>query len=111
MTIAPLPSPLYAGTGVTTQVTFANPVPGQPQSSWPAVDPTEVTLTWVGGTGADPVVWTYLGTGSIVRVSTGVYSAELPTDDAPGRWLIQWQGTGACAVVSTAGFPVTPPPL
>lgn len=106
-----LPSPLYAGTAVTTTVTFTNPVAGEAPSSWPPVDPSTVTLVFIAGTGATATTWTYGGTGSIVKVSTGVYSAELPTTGTEGPWQVKWTGTGACAAVSISGFKVTPTPF
>jgi hypothetical protein len=102
-----LPTPLYEGNAVTCVETFSvPPVPytGQPQSEWTPTDPSTITLTYVPGEGP-PVVWTYGGTGSIVRVSTGVYSAELNTT-APGPWSVMWTGTGSCAAVDVGGFPV-----
>jgi hypothetical protein len=106
-----LPTPLYVGNAATTGVTFSNPVPGTPRDQWPPVDPSTVTLTYVPGRGEDPVVWTYGGAGSIIKVSPGIYLAELDTTDLPGTWRIKWVGTGACAAVWVAGFPVTPQPF
>ena len=106
-----LPTPLYEGNAVTCVENFAvPPVPytGQPVSEWAPTDPTVVTLTFIAGTGAEPTTWTYLGTGSIVKVSTGVYSAELDTTSAPGDWQVRWKGTGACASIDVGGFPVAP---
>ncbi len=105
-----LPTPVYEGNAVTTTVEFYNPVFGEAQSEWPLVDPTTVTMTFIAGTGASPVVWTYGGTGSIVRVSAGVYQAELPTT-APGTWQVKWIGTGACAAVTIQGFSVVSTPF
>jgi len=106
-----LPIPVYEGNGVTTTVTFTNPVPGQNPSTWPPVDPTSVTVTFIPGTGGTPVTWTY-GVGPFIQqVSTGVYSAELDTTGALGRWAVKWQGTGDCAAVSVQGFEVTPQPF
>jgi hypothetical protein len=108
-----LPTPLYEGNAVTCVETFVvPPVPynGQPPSSWTATDPTVVTLTFVVG-GGSPTVWTYGGTGSIVKVSTGVYSAELDTSDAPGTWQVKWVGTDACAAVDIGSFPVVAVPF
>ena len=106
-----LPTPLYEGTGVTASVEFYNPVVGLPQAQWPLVDPTTVTLTFIAGTGASPVTWTYLGVGSIVKVSTGIYSAELLTSGAPGSWSVKWVGAGACTAVTIQGFPVVATPF
>ena len=98
--------------GVTTGVTFSVPVAGEPPSEWPPTDPTEVTLTYIPGPGEEAVVWTYGGFGSIVRVSTGIYQAELDTTTgAPGTWSVKWVGTGACAAVWIATFPVTEVPF
>ena len=55
--------------------------------------------------------WTYGGSGSITKVSTGVYSAELDTTNKPGTWTAEWVGTGTCAAVNAAQFVVTPNPF
>lgn len=99
-----LPSPLYDGTAVTTTCTFT--VPGESDP----VDPTVVTLSFRVSSGS-VTTWTYLGSGSIVRVSEGVYSAELDTTELPGSWALKWQGTDACAAVGVTTFPVTPTPF
>lgn len=104
-----VPSPFYQGTGVTTGVTFANPVVGEAQSEWPAVDPTTITLTF--GTRGAETVWTYQGTGNITRTSTGVYKAEIPTDTYLGPFYVKWVGTGACAAVWVGSFPIVEPPI
>lgn len=106
-----LPTPTWAGTAVTTSVQFYNPVVGEPQSEWPLVDPSTVELVYVAGTGASPVTWTYGGTGSIVRVSLGIYSAELATTGTSGPWQVKWVGTGGCAAVTILGFEITATPF
>jgi hypothetical protein len=110
MSLIELPETLYAGNSVTAGVTFTTPQAGVPQADWLPVDPTGVSLTYVPGNGQAPVTWTY-PSGNIVRVTTGVYIAELDTTDLPGRWQVKWVGTGACAAVWTAGFTVTPQPF
>ena len=95
----------YVGNAVTSYVTFTNPVAGQDPSDWPPVDPSTVTLVFVPGTGQAEITWTYGGTGSIVKVSTGVYSAELTTT-GPGAWRAKWVGTGACAAIGIDGWNV-----
>ena len=111
MTTTQIPSPIYAGNAITTGVTFSNPVVGQPSTQWPPVDPTTVTLTFVPGTGGTPTTWVYGTDIQITQVSTGVYSAELDTTDAPGRWSLKWVGTDACAAVWVQGFSVVPQPF
>ena len=106
-----LTSPLYAGNGITCSVTFANPVTGVPVISWPPVDPTSVSFVYVGGTGASPITYEYGVGDEIVRASQGIYTIELDTTDAPGRWQVQWKGTGTCAAVWSSGFFVEPLPL
>lgn len=98
------PNPLYAGNAVTTQVTFTVPPSTTP------VDPSTITLKYKAASGAT-VTWTYGGAGSIVKVSTGIYSAELDTTGAAGNWTIQWTGTGTCAAVSVSTIAVSTPPL
>ena len=102
--MATLPSPLYAGNALTTTATFTIPPSTTP------VDPTTVTLKYKAGSTAT-VTWTYLGTGSITQVSTGIYSAELDTTSLAGGWTIEWIGTGACAAVSVSNISVTPQPI
>ena len=105
-----LPSPLYAGTSVLTQGTFASPIPGTPPYQWPGVDPGIVTFSFIGGQGASEVTWTY-GVGlEIARVDTGVYQVLLECD-VPGRWQVKWIGTDPVASVWTWGFDVSPQPF
>jgi hypothetical protein len=106
-----LPNPTWAGTAITAAVEFYNPVVGEPQSEWPLVDPTTVTLTFIAGLGAEPVEWVYGGFGSIVRQGVGVYYAELTTSGTSGTWQVKWVGTGACAAVTVQGFPVVATPF
>jgi hypothetical protein len=110
MTMIELPETLYDGNAVTVGVTFSTPQAGVPQAQWLPVDPTNVSLTFIAGTGASPVVWHY-GTDAITRVSQGIYTAELDTTSKPGRWGVKWIGTDACAAVWVAGFQVTPQPF
>ena len=110
MSNVPLPDPLYEGNSVTTSVQFYQPVVGQPPRNWPLVDPTTIEMTFIAGTGAEPVTWEYLVTGNIIRVDEGVYSAQLSTTGA-GPWSVKWVGSGACAAVSVQSFTVTPVPF
>ena len=89
---------------MTSTATFTNPGISDP------VDPAVITLEHSVSNG-QVTTWTYGGTGSIVRVSTGVYSAELDTTELPGSWAVKWAGTGACAAVCLATFPVVPTPF
>jgi hypothetical protein len=95
---------VIAGTAVTSTVTFQNPGVTSP------VDPTTVTLKYRVSSGS-VTTWEYEGAGSISKVSTGVYSAELDTTELPGSWVVEWVGTGDCSAVETAQFQVTPPPF
>lgn len=99
---------VYAGTAVTVTMTFSVP------SSTDPVDPSTVSLVIQGGS-SPPVTWVYSGEGSIVRVSEGVYSAELDTTPGtiglPGAWTVQAVGTDACAAVDVASWTVQTPPL
>ena len=96
---------VYAGTSVTTTATFTNP--DQPATP---VDPTTVTLKFRVSGGA-VTTWTFGGSGSIVKVATGIYSAELDTTSMPGDWELEWIGTGTCAAVNVASFLVQAAPL
>ena len=94
----------YSGTAITTTATFTNP--GSPTP----VDPSTVTLKFRVANGS-VTTWVYQGAGSISKVSTGIYSAELDTTTAPGDWTVEWLGTGACAAVNVTEFSVAPAPL
>ena len=109
MTIIQLPVPLYQGTGVLLQATFVTPVAGQPTSAWPVTDPTAVTLSVLNGNDAETTYTYNSGDGVIVKISTGVYQAEISTSAAPNLWRIKWTGTGTVPVVNFASFTVTPP--
>lgn len=98
-----LPNPLYAGNGLTTTVTFT-------VANGTITDPDTVTLKYKAGSAAT-VTWTYLGTGSIMKTGTGVYTAELDTTALAGSWTIEWIGTGACAAVSVSNTQVSTPPI
>jgi hypothetical protein len=100
----PGPPILYEGTGVTTTVIFTNP------DSVAPVDPTAVTMAWAVN-GGSATVWTYLGTGSIVKDEVGVYYALLDTTDTPGSWVVKWEGTGTCPAVGLQSFTVMPTPF
>ena len=105
-----LPGPLYAGTAVTLTVEFAPPVPGEPPNQWPPADPTTVALAFIPGTGQTEITWVYGVSGSISKIATGNYSAELPTS-ADGTYRWKWIGTGAVAIVVAGGFQVSAPPF
>ena len=109
MSMIELPQPLYDGNAVTVGVTFSTPQAGVPQAEWLPVDPTNVSLTYIPGSGGSPVTLTYPA--DITRVSTGIYTVELDTTNAPGRWGVKWVGTDACAAVWIAGFTVTKQPF
>jgi len=58
-------------------------------------DPATVKIQWEvvpNGTGSPGsiTVWTYLGTGSIVKDSTGKYHADLDTTALSGQWQGEW---------------------
>ena len=96
--------PVYAGTVVTTTATFTVPPSGE------LTDPSSVVLKFkVGGT---ITTWTYLGVGTIARVSAGTYRAELDTTNSSARsWSVEWIGTGSCAAVAVVQFQVNPVPF
>jgi hypothetical protein len=101
-----LQSPLYAGTAITSTATFA--VPGGA-----ITDPTTVILKFKIGAGSTQT-WQYLGAGNITRISTGVYSAEIPTDTtygSPGTCTVEWVGSGACAALGASLFVTLQPPI
>lgn len=77
-----------------------------------AVDPTNVYLRWQTPDGV-VTTWQYgVGPSEIVKVGTGVYTAELATvGSSPGEWVYQWIGTGVCAAVNAGSFVTANPPL
>lgn len=101
MSLNPTP---YEGTTITTTATFTNPGVATP------VDPSTVSVTFALQNHRS-VTWNYMGSGLIIRVSQGVYSAELDTTGLPGQWIVQWAGTGACAATWVTTFPVNALPL
>lgn len=99
-----LPTPTWAGTSISTTASFKPPGASKP------IDPTTVECWFRQGTGSW-TTWTYQGTGSIVRQKQGQYFAQIPTDGSPTiDWEVKWVGTGVCAVVEVATFPVTAQP-
>jgi hypothetical protein len=64
-----------------------------------ATDATTVTLTITDPTGATT-------TPSVTHVSTGTYSATVPTT-LPGVWLYKWVGTGTASDVVAGTFTAT----
>jgi hypothetical protein len=100
-----LPDPPYVGTAVLCTGTFTNA-----GSNTPA-DPSTIQFKWVvAGSGQPPTTWTYGTTGSIVRVSTGVYSATV-TLNLAGGWTMEWIGRGNVAAVNAVTFAVTADPI
>jgi len=91
-------SPVIAGTAVTTTATFTT-------AGGTVTDPDTIVLKFQAG-GGSTTTWTYGGTGSITKTSTGVYAATLDTTGIAGTWIAEWIGTGACAAVSVAQFQV-----
>jgi hypothetical protein len=79
-------------------------------------DPAVVTLSWEvvpNGTGSpgSATTWTYLGTGAIVKDSTGNYHADLDTTGKPGQWQGSWVApVGAGQTVGKFLFIVLPRP-
>jgi hypothetical protein len=94
----------WAGTAVKTTVTFTNP------GSITPVDPTTVTLKYRVGQ-AVATTWTYGGTGAVVKVGIGIYSATLDTTNGVGIWNVEWIGTGTCAAVSVGQFQIDAQPF
>ena len=98
---------IYAGTSVTTTVTFTNAA-GAP------ADPSTISVKFSDGNGTT-TVWTYPT--NITKSATGVYAATISTGtgtsgaDPAGEWTVQWTGTGTCAAVQTDTFKVQDPPL
>lgn len=95
-----------SGSLVTSTATYANDA-GTP------TDPTVVTLKYKTGSGATTTV-TY-PSAPVVKVSTGVYSAEFDTSGWTGPdnqlWATQWSGTGTVQAIAADYWQVTPPAL
>lgn len=96
-------SPYDVGSLVRTSAAFTN-------ASGTAADPTTIVLRFANLV-ATPTVWTYLGTGSIVKDSTGNYHADLDTTALPGEWRYRWIGTGAVQAAGDGAFQVRDSPI
>lgn len=104
-----LPQPVYAGTAITAQVEFYDGLPPQLGGSGVLTDPSTIVLKFLNA--GTETVWTYGGTGSIVRSSTGVYSAPINTSGMNGPLTIEWIGEGNVAVVNVQSVNIVTPPL
>jgi len=80
-----IPNTYDVGTLVQTMAQFVTAA-GAPQ------DPPNVYFDYLPP-GGSTVHWTYGGTGSIVRSSTGVYTASVDTTGIPGIWAYRWYST------------------
>jgi hypothetical protein len=80
--------------------TFTNEITGT------VADPTTVTLT-VKPPQSVAVVYTYGVGGTIVKVSTGVYRADITLTEAR-RWRYKWKGTGDLAAAELGSVYVRP---
>lgn len=80
----------YAGAAELATLTMTFEVSGTP------TDPTTVALLVTDPLSA-PTAHTY-NPGDITKVSTGVYTINIPSPTA-GLWTYQWTGTGACSDV------------
>lgn len=61
-------------------------------------DPDVVTLLVIPPTG-DEVTYTYGVGNTIVKLSTGVYTAKIALTEK-GRWFVRWNGTGTVTAVA-----------
>lgn len=95
-----------AGTLVRVSFSFYD----NTQSPPVLTDPTTVKMSW-SVAGGGPTEWTYGGTGSIVKDSTGKYHADLDTTNQPGVWLWAVEGTGTLQAAGTSSFNVTSIPF
>jgi hypothetical protein len=78
-----------AGSLVRESQVFTDLTTGNP------VDPAVVKIQWEvvpNGTGSPGSIttWTYLGTGNIVKDTTGKYHADFDTTALPGQWQGEW---------------------
>lgn len=75
-----------------------------------ATDPTSVTMITLDPTGTE-TTYTYGGSGTITRDSTGNYHQDLPAVTKSGVWGYRWVSTGTCATASESNFFVEPSPF
>ena len=95
-----------SGSLVETVATFVNAVGG-------ATDPTTITLKYRLGSGATTTV--VYPTTPIIRVSAGLYSANLDSTGwaGPGNqlWTVEWIGTGTVQAINADFWQIEPPAL
>jgi hypothetical protein len=95
-----------SGTLVTTQANFLNSVGA-------AADPDTITLKYKKDAGTVTTV-TY-PTAPVVKISTGIYSANLDTSGWTGPnnqlWTTEWIGTGAVQTIGDDDFEVEAPSI
>ena len=92
---------VFAGTSVAVTMTWTD-TNGDP------IDPAVVTLRF--GYPGNETSWTYGTDEQITKVSTGVYTADIPTAGAAGgTFLIVAEGVGTA--VGATSFSVQAPPL
>lgn len=78
--------------------------PGFKNSAGALADPTAVSVRWRAPDGTE-TTWVYLTDGQVVKDSTGLYHADIPTTLA-GRHYFRWKGTGAVAAAEESYFDV-----
>lgn len=118
MTIT-LSSPGIAGTLITVSnvglTSGGQTVPGFVNESGVLTDPTVVLLKW-SVNGNAPTIYTY-GVSAIIRVSAGIYYAQIDSTGLAGTWTVEWIGdprgtmSPVCQAIIAGTFPVPSAPL
>jgi hypothetical protein len=91
---------VYAGTAVQVSMSWLD-VNGDP------VDPASVVLRF--GYPGDVEEWTYGVDEELTKVSTGVYTANVPTDNAaPGTFMIVAEGAGTATGATSLTVQIPP---
>lgn len=93
---------IYQGTDVTITCTFYD-------ASGNLIDPTVITCSLRAPSGA-VTVYSYADS-QITRESEGVYAVTVPTNNAPGAWIGQWEGQGTVQITYGFAFTVTSTPF
>lgn len=100
------------GALVTVSALFTDPPSfgSNPGTLGTPVDPSAIELRWSVVNGIT-VVLHYGIDSQIVRVSTGMYTANIDTTEFSGVYTYLWQGTGNAQAVEWQSFYVAPAPI
>jgi hypothetical protein len=90
-------TPFTIGTGVTVETRITQ--------RGVLVDPDALFFKYKGPSDEAETLWTYLTDVELEKVSTGIYTATIPTDEA-GTWIWKFYTTGALLAAEEGSFTV-----